>query len=253
MPVEAIVPEMSSAPGAAAPARASPAHAILIVDDEPQIRRAVRNALRGETARVLEAATGGEGVDLAASGEPDLIVLDLSLPDLPGIEVCREVRRWSDVPIVVLSARHLEQEKIALFEAGADDYVTKPFSIRELAARVRAHLRRTAVSTRRQVLDAVERGGVRIDVVRRSVTRAGEPVHLTPIEWRILSALRARAGRTLTHQQLFEAVWGRVHGNPQLYLRVHITNLRRKVEPNPTNPIFVVTEPGVGYRFEERP
>ena len=227
-----------------------PARTVLIIEDEPQIRRAVCNALRAVAERFIEAENAREGVDFAAAEQPDLVVLDLALPDQAGIEVCREIRRWSDVPIIVLSARHLEKDKVALFDAGADDYVTKPFALREFEARVRAQLRRATAADQRQGLAPVERDGVCVDVKRRAVTRAGNPIHLTPIEWRILSVLRGQVGRTLTHRQLFEAVWKREFGDPQLYLRVHITNLRRKLEPNPANPRFIVTEPGVGYRFD---
>ena len=229
---------------------AAGARTILIIDDEPQIRRAVRNALQSVAGRFLEAASGKEGIDLAAAERPDLIVLDLALPDQHGIEVCREIRCWSDTPIVVLSALHLEHEKVALLNAGADDYVTKPFALREFEARVRAQLRRASAAAQTSILDPIELEGIRIDFERRSVTRKGEPIRLTPIEWRILTALRAQAGRTLTHQHIFAAVWGRPDGNPQLDLRVHITNLRRKIEPDPAIPRLVVTEPGVGYRFE---
>lgn len=224
-------------------------NAILVIDDEPQIRRAVRNALRDVSDRVLEAATGGEGIDLCAAERPSLVVLDLGLPDMQGEDVCREIRRWSDSPIVVLTARHSEQEKVTLFGAGADDYVTKPFSVLELAARARVHLRRaraaTDAATQRIVAD-----GLVIDLPARRVERDGEPLRLTRIEWLILATLVRAGGRTLTHQQIFDAVWGREFGSPQQYLRVHITNLRRKIEIDPAQPELIVTEPGVGYRFE---
>ncbi len=225
------------------------ARTVLVIEDDAQIRRAVKTALADSAERIVEAANGREGLGLAASWRPDLVVLDLGLPDMPGIEVCRELRSWSKMPVVVLTARHSEDEKVALLDAGADDYVTKPFSTKELAARVRAQLRRALASSlsAEAVVTADE---LRIDLPARRVTRAGEDVHLTPIEFDILRAIASQAGRTLTHQQIFDAVWGNAVGNAQQYLRVHITNLRRKIERDPAKPRLVVTEPGVGYRFE---
>jgi two-component system KDP operon response regulator KdpE len=222
---------------------------ILVIDDEVQIRRAVANALRHLSDRTLEASTGSEGIDIAATARPDLIVLDLGLPDMAGDAVCREIRRWSSAPIVVLSARHAETEKVELLTMGADDYITKPFSLAEFVARVQAHLRR-ARTLPRPVSTPTTCDGLTIDLVRREVRRDGEPVRLTRIEWLLLQALVTHAGRTLTHQQLFDAVWGKAFGNPQQYLRVHLTNLRRKIEREPAAPRLIVTEPGVGYRFE---
>ena len=197
----------------------------------------------------MEAANGREGLALAASWRPDLVVLDLGLPDMPGIAVCREIRAWSKMPVVVLTARHSEDEKVTLLDAGADDYVTKPFSNREFAARVRAQLRRALTSA--IAADAVVTvEDLTIDLAARRVARAGEVLHLTPIEFDILRALASQAGRTLTHRQIFDAVWGKAVGNAQQYLRVHITNLRRKIERDPATPRVIVTEPGVGYRFE---
>jgi two-component system KDP operon response regulator KdpE len=223
---------------------------ILVIDDEPQIRRAVRNALAPLSERVLEAPTGTIGLDLAASARPDLIVLDLALPDMEGEDVCRDIRLWSRMPIIVLSARDSEDEKVKLLRAGADDYITKPFGLRELEARVQVQLRRVVRSDQPADFGVIEVAGVRIDFNSRRVTRGNDVEHLTRIEWKLLRALSAEAGRTLTHRQIFDAVWGRPFGNPQQYLRVHITKLRRKIEPDPSNPVFVVTEPGIGYRFE---
>lgn len=223
----------------------------LIIDDEPQIRRVVRNALEGEVARVVEAATGSEGIDLAAAEKPSVIILDLGLPDIPGVEVCREIRKWSQAPILVLSARHADQEKALLLDTGADDYITKPFSTLELTARIRAHLRR-AQSSQADLgpPEPVVLGDLVIDLVARTVRRKEETVHLTPIEWELLRTLLTQAGRTLTHRQLFNAVWGRSFGDPQQYLRVHIANLRRKIETDAVRPHLILTEPGVGYRLE---
>jgi two-component system, OmpR family, KDP operon response regulator KdpE len=221
----------------------------LVIDDEPQIRRVVVGALSGNGTRVLEAATGRAGIDLAAAERPTVVVLDLGLPDVQGIEVCREIRKWSDAVIVVLSARHAEQEKVALLDAGADDYVTKPFSTAELQARVRAQLRR------RRTVDApppvVTASGVTVDLGRRLVLRDGGRVHLTPTEWDLLRVLVAHAGHTLTHRQLFAGAWGAdASGDPQQNLRVHIARLRGKLEVDSVRPRIIVTEPGVGYRFD---
>src|SRR3954470_18962631 len=224
---------------------------VLVIDDEPQIRRAVRDALREVSARVEEAANGLTGVEAATVGRPDLIVLDLGLPDMAGVDVCREIRQKSAVPIIVLSARHSEHEKVDLLNAGADDYVTKPFSVLELAARAKAHIRRgKTLAAATNSAAPLLLGGLLIDTVNRKVSRDGTQVHLTRIEWQILATLLSSAGKTLTHQQIFDAVWGRQFGSPQQYLRVHITNLRRKIELDPAAPQIIVTEPGVGYRAE---
>jgi len=229
----------------------SDADLVLVIDDEPQIRLAVRDALRDVTARVDEAANGTSGVDAAAATRPDLVVLDLGLPDMQGVDVCREIRRRSAVPIIVLSARHSEHEKVDLLNAGADDYVTKPFSVLELAARARAQIRRAKTAAAAATsATPVSVGGLLVDTISRRVSRDGTQIHLTPIEWQILATLLASAGRTLTHQQIFDAVWGREFGSPQQYLRVHITNLRRKIEVDPAAPQIIITEPGVGYRID---
>ncbi|MGE0553119.1 MAG: response regulator [Gemmatimonadales bacterium] len=220
----------------------------LVIDDEPQIRRVVRNALTPEVARVIEAASGREGLDRAAAEQPDLLVLDLGLPDLPGLVVCREFRRWSSAPVIVLSARHSDSEKVALLDAGADDYVTKPFSTAELVARVRAHLRRAR--TPAAPSPVVSLGELTIDLSARTISRAGTPIHLTPTEWNLLRAFVKHLGRTLTHGQIFREVWGSATGDAQAYLRVHIANLRRKIERDPVRPELIHTEPGVGYRLE---
>ncbi len=223
---------------------------VLIIDDEPQIRRVVRNVLQGEVGRVLEAGTAAQGIDLAAAEQPGLIVLDLGLPDRPGIDVCREVRSWSAAPILVLSARHSDQEKAQLLDAGADDYITKPFSTLEFTARVRAHLRRAQMPPAGASAEPIEVGDLQVDLVARTVRRGGEAVHLTPIEWELLKTFVTHAGRVLTHGQLYGAVWGRSYGDPQQNLRVHVANLRRKIESDPLRPELILTEPGVGYRFE---
>ncbi|HET9467676.1 MAG TPA: response regulator transcription factor [Vicinamibacterales bacterium] len=222
---------------------------ILIIDDEPQIRRVVRNALMDLGARVLEAADGRSGLDYAAAERPALIVLDLGLPDMNGLSVCLEIRKWSTVPIVVLSARHSETEKVALLDAGADDYVAKPFSTGELMARIRAQLRRAAVPSPAGEDERLHVQDLEIDLARRTLSRSGSEIHLTPIEWDLLRTFVRHAGRTLTHQQIFREVWRNPVGDAQAYLRVHVANLRRKIEPDPVRPQLIITEPGVGYRF----
>ena len=226
-----------------------PQELVLVIDDEPQIRRAIRHALEEDGVRVIEAASGREGVDVAASQSPSLVVLDLGLPDTPGAAVCVEIRRWSAMPILVVSARHSDHEKVLLLDSGADDYVTKPFSTTELRARVRALLRRSQMQP--PELDAsLEVDGLLIDPARRVVSRAGVPIHLTPTEWDLVRAFLLHRGRTLTHAQLFRAVWNRSAGDPQQYLRVHVANLRRKIERDTLRPRVIITEPGVGYRFD---
>ena len=237
---------------------------MLVIDDEPQIRRLLHNALAaarlsacdgraGEDApdvRVLEAATGREGIDLAAAEAPALVVLDLGLPDVNGIDVCLEIRRWSTAPIIVLSARHADTEKAALLDAGADDYMTKPFSTVELLARVRAQLRRARNAPGAEHAVVVPFGDVVVDLQRRRLERGGMPLHLTPTEWALLRALVTHPRQTLTHAQLFRAVWGNGEGDAQQYLRVYVGHLRRKIEADSVRPQFIQTEPGVGYRFE---
>lgn len=235
---------------------------VLVIDDEPQIRRVVRNALKaealaiGETGapprvRVLEAATGREGIDVAAAELPALVILDLGLPDLAGIAVCREVRRWSRAPIIVLSARHEDTEKAALLDAGADDYMTKPFSTVELLARARAQLRRASqIQERTAIADRVTIGDLTVDLNLRRVERGTTLVHLTPTEWALLRTFIENPRKTLTHRQLFAAVWGNSEGDAQQYLRVYVGHLRRKIEQDPMRPRYLQTEAGVGYRYE---
>ncbi len=221
----------------------------LVVDDEPQIRRVVRHALAEDFGRILEAGSGRRAIDVAAAERPALIVLDLGLPDTSGSQVCIEIRKWSDAAILVLSARHSDQEKVALLDAGADDYVTKPFSTIELKARVRALLRRSAAHGS-NLAATIQCGDLKMDLEARTLTRNGALIHLTPIEWELVRVLMASAGKTMTHRQLFAAVWpGRQYGDAQQYLRVHVANVRRKIESNALDPRYLFTEPGVGYRF----
>ena len=221
---------------------------ILVIDDELQIRRALSESLLALPARVLEARTASEALALAVSEHPDLVVLDLGLPDRPGIDVGTDIRRWSSAPIVVLSARHAESEKIKLLNAGADDYVSKPFSLGEFIARVQAQLRR-AGAPKVDPTAVVEYDGLRVDLAKREVRRGEQKIKLTPTEWSILRTLVVHASRPVSHQQIFDAVWGRAYGNPQQYLRVFITHLRRKIERDAATPRVIVTEPGFGYRF----
>ncbi len=228
-----------------------PAQTLLVVDDEPNIRAAVCDAARADVGRCLSAAGGREALDTARRERPDVIVLDLGLPDLDGLEVCHRLREFTQVPIVVLSARHSEAEKARLLDAGADDYVTKPFGTVEFQARIRAHLRRARRPAPPRGPIAI--GPFTIDVERRLAARGAAAVHLTPTEWQLLQTLLANAGRTMTHLQLFRAVWGSSDGDPQQYLRVYMAHLRRKLEADPYAPRHFVTEPGVGYRFEIEP
>jgi two-component system KDP operon response regulator KdpE len=224
---------------------------LLIVEDEAQIRHVVKQALE-PGLRVVEAATARDGLALAVAEQPAIIILDLGLPDAPGIAVCREIRKWSSVPIVVLSVRHSESDKVELLEAGADDFVTKPFSTLELRARVLACLRRARAPRQPPTQPIAIGGGLVLDLAGRTLRRQGRTLHLTPIEWGLLRALVTHAGRTLTHPQLLAAVWGEETGEArsQQHLRVHLANLRRKIERDAVRPRLIITEPGVGYRFE---
>jgi two-component system KDP operon response regulator KdpE len=218
---------------------------VLVVDDEPQILRALQLKLRTAGYAVETAATADEALMKAAMRPPEVIILDLLLPDRSGTDVCRELRTWSAVPIVVLSAVGEEQEKIAALDAGADDYVTKPFSGDELLARVRAQLRRGAPAGR----PLVEVGGLRIDLEKRLVTMAGEPVSLTPIEYDLLRLFAVNEGKLLTHPAILREIWGPAYGEESNYLHVYVSHLRRKIEPDPARPRYLLTQAGVGYRL----
>lgn len=221
---------------------------ILVIDDEPQIRRALKNALTDGDHRILEAGSAQEGVDLAASQKPDVIILDLGLPDRDGLSVCREIRKWSDAPILVLSARHGEKDKTTLLDAGADDFITKPFSTNELKARLRALMRR--MQRQESATDVLRVADLEIDIATRTLRRAGTILHLTPTEWDLIRVMVSNRDRTLTHRFLFDAVWPRSAGDAREYLRVYIAALRRKIEGDPVRPRIILTEPGVGYRFQ---
>ncbi len=221
---------------------------ILVVEDEAEIRRFVRLALESEGHEVHEAEGLKRGLIEAGTRRPDLLVLDLGLPDGDGIELIRALRGWSTAPVIVLSARSGEADKIAALDAGADDYLVKPFGAGELLARVRAQLRRHAQRT--PAGDTTIRfGDVSIDLVRRSVERAGERLHLTPIEYKLLVHLASQPDRVITHPQLLKAVWGPGHAGDTHYVRVHMANLRKKIEAQPSMPRHLLTEAGIGYRF----
>jgi two-component system KDP operon response regulator KdpE len=223
---------------------------ILVVDDEPAIRRVVGAALIARRYRVLSALNGATALELAATGAPDVVVLDLGLPDIDGIEVCARLRSWTQVPIIVLSADGADDRKIAALDAGADDYVTKPFSTPELLARVRVALRHASRAVAPASVDEAvyEVGDLRVDVAHHRVTVAGEPVGLTPKEFGFLAALARHPGRVLTHRAILQEVWGDAYGTETQYLRVYASQLRRKLADDPTNP-RLVTEPGVGFRL----
>ena len=222
---------------------------VLVVDDEPQIRRFLRTSLGAHHYAVLEAAGGEEAILKTANERPDVVILDLGLPDVDGLEVITRLREWSDVPIIVLSVRDREAAKIEALDRGADDYVTKPFGMGELLARLRAVLRHRL----RQVAEepVFRSGDLVVDLARRQVTVAGHEVKLAPKEYEILRVLVVHAGKVLTHQQLLRAVWGRGYEQETHYLRVHIGQLRQKLEPNPAQPQHILTEPGVGYRLRD--
>jgi two-component system KDP operon response regulator KdpE len=221
----------------------------LVIDDEPKILAIVRDALTPDGVTVREASTGAAGIADAKANRPDLVVLDLGLPDMDGADVARALRQWSTAPIVVLSARGREEQKAQLLDAGADDYVTKPFSTVEFRARVRAQLRRARMAPVPGGDAPIVAGDLVIDLAQRTVTRNREAIRLTPTEWGLLEALVRHAGRPVTHQQLFRAVWHDSYGDAQHYLRVYVSHLRRKLEADPYDPRVILTEPGVGYRF----
>lgn len=223
---------------------------ILVVDDEPQIQRFLKPSLTAAGYEVVEAGTGAEALKAVATQAPDLIILDLGLPDMDGKEVIASLRGWSDIPIVILSARDRESEKIAALDLGADDYVEKPFGIGELTARIRTALRHR--SRRDAIPTVMEVEGLTIDPIKRLVSRDGETVHLTPKEYDLLILLARHAGRVVTHRTLLTTVWGPAHGDDLHYLRVFIGQLRQKIERDPTQPRIVRTEPGVGYRMAEQ-
>lgn len=225
-----------------------PAPVVVCIEDDPQMRRFLRTGLGAEGFRVFEAESGERGLVEAATRKPDVVVLDLGLPDIDGVEVVRRLREWTRLPVIVLSARSREADKIAALDAGADDYLTKPFGLGELLARIRVALRHGSVAGARDQ-EVVTAGDLRVDFARRQVSVAGKPVHLTPIEYRLLATLIRNAGRVLTHRQLLQDVWGPAYIERSHYLRVYMGQLRHKLEADPPRPRHLQTEAGVGYRF----
>lgn len=225
-----------------------PAPQVVIVEDDAQIRRFVRTSLEAESYRVAEAETRKRGAIEAGTRKPDLVIVDLGLPDGSGIDVIRDVRAWSSVPILVLSARVDERDKIDALDAGADDYLTKPFGTGELLARVRAMLRRSARAPGGSI-DVSTFGDVRVDLTARTVVRNDERVHVTPVEFRLLAHLVSHPGQVLTHRQLLREIWGPSHAQDSHYLRIYMRRLRQKLEREPARPRHFITETGVGYRF----
>jgi two-component system KDP operon response regulator KdpE len=221
----------------------------MLIEDEPQIRRFLRPALASQGYRMLEAATGEDGVLQAAARQPDVVVLDLGLPDIDGLEVIRRLREWTAVPIIVLSARGQERDKIAALDAGADDYVAKPFAVGELLARMRVALRHAARAASDSTEAVFVAGDIRIDLARRRVFVGDAEVRLTRTEYKLLTTLDRHAGKVLTHRQLLVEVWGPPYADQTHYVRVYMGQLRHKLEAEPARPRFLLTEPGVGYRL----
>ena len=222
---------------------------ILVVDDEPQILRALSTNLRGAGYEVLQAATGESALSAAAMRQPDAVVLDLVLPDRSGIEVCRELRTWSEVPILILSAVGEETQKVEALDAGADDYVTKPFGMDELLARLRAAMRRAVAAPD----EPIRIGRLTVDLARQLVLAGDEPVHLSRIEYNLLALLARNEGKLLTHRAILREVWGPSYQVESHYLHVYISRLRQKIEPDPQHPAYLITEPGAGYRLVRPP
>ena len=224
---------------------------ILVIEDEPQMRRFLRATLRAQGYQVVEAATAREGLAQAAGRNPEVILLDLGLPDADGLDTARELRQRGRSPIIVLSARGQEQDKVTALDRGADDYLTKPFGVPELLARVRVALRHAALPPDAAPRSVFVMGGLRVDLLRRQVFRDTEEVHLTPTEYKLLAALIRQAGRVITHRQLLQEVWGANYVDQGHYLRVYMGQLRHKLEPDPSRPRLLITEPGIGYRLRE--
>lgn len=221
---------------------------VLVIEDELQIRRFLRTSLAAGGYELLEATTGQAGLRLAAQARPDCIILDLGLPDLDGAEVLRQLRGWTTTPIIILTARGQEQDKIALLDAGADDYLTKPFGVGELMARMRVVMRRSPTGQQAET-PVVQLGALRIDLAKRQISRGEAEVHLTPIEYRLLVALVRSGGRVATQRQLLQEVWGPEYTDAAHYLRIYMQHLRHKLEDDPARPRHFLTEPGVGYRL----
>ena len=223
---------------------------ILVIEDEAPLRRYLRTSLQSHGYRVEEAANAADGKDIVVRANPDLVLLDLGLPDRDGLDLARDLREWSKVPILVVSARGQEEDKIRALDLGADDYLTKPFATGELLARIRVALRHAAEATGSAPVPVFEAGPLRVDLASREVTVQGEPVHLSPNEYALLAVLVQHAGKVLTHRQLLKEVWGGVAAAQPAYLRVYMAGLRKKLEADPARPRLLMTEPGVGYRLK---
>jgi two-component system KDP operon response regulator KdpE len=223
--------------------------AIVLIEDEPQIRRFLRATLTGQGYRLFEATTGADGLAEVSSRQPDVAIVDLGLPDMDGLEVIRRLREWTAVPIIVLSARGQERDKVATLDAGADDYVSKPFGAGELLARIRVALRHAAGASHDGDEATFKLGDLEVHLLRRQVFVGGREVHLTPIEYKLLTTLVRHAGKVVTHQQLLREVWGPMHTDQAHYVRVYMAHLRHKLETEPARPQYLLTEPGVGYRL----
>ncbi len=226
---------------------------ILLIEDEPQMRRFLRITLQSQGYRFVEAATAKEGLMQATTRNPDVVLLDLGLPDLDGLEVTKRLREWSQTPIIVISAREQEQDKVKALDAGADDYLTKPFNASELLARIRVALRHASRQLSDQNNAVFVIRNLRLDLAQRQVFVDDREVHLTPIEYKLLTVLVRHAGKVITHTQLLKDVWGPAHVNEVQYLRVYMTQLRHKLEADPARPQFLMNEPGIGYRFKYEP
>lgn len=225
---------------------------VLLVEDEAPLRKFLRASLASHGYRLLEAQTANEALQLLTTHAPDLVVLDLGLPDRDGLELTREVRGFTDTPIIVVSARGKEEDKVLALDAGADDYLTKPFGVQELLARLRVALRHAERARGSLASEPVDAGPIHIDFSRREVTVDGQEVHLTPTEYKMLALLAKNAGKVLTHRQILKEVWGPAYVSHPHYVRVHMAELRKKVEGDPARPKWIVTEPGVGYRLRDR-
>jgi len=226
---------------------------ILLIEDEPQMRRFLRITLQTQGYRLTEAETGSDGLVQATSRNPDVVLLDLGLPDMDGLEVTGRLREWTSTPIIVISAREQEQDKVKALDAGADDYLTKPFSAGELLARIRVALRHAVRQRLGQQEPVFTLGNLRVDLAQRQVFLDDKEVHLTPIEYKLLTVLVRHAGKVITHRQLLKDVWGPAHGEEVQYLRVYMTQLRHKLEADPARPRFFMNEPGIGYRLKYDP
>jgi two-component system KDP operon response regulator KdpE len=231
------------------PEATGPEPVVIVVEDEPQIRRFIRATLTSQHYRVHEATTGAEALVEAGTRQPDVIVVDLGLPDMDGLTLITRLREWSQVPIIVVSARGQEADKVAALDAGADDYLSKPFGTNELLARIRVALRHSARTADDMATAVFRQGGLEVDLGRRRVTVDGKELHLTPIEYRLLTTLVKHAGKVLTHQQLLKEVWGKPYEAQAHYLHVYMGHLRRKIEARPAQPRYLLTEPGIGYRL----